>query len=399
MTNELPGVIGGRYETGALIGRGATARVYRAVDRELGREVAVKLYDSHGVAVEQLRRAREKSLLASVQHPGIVALFDSGAEGDSPYLVMQLIDGENLAERLCAGPFTAEEVSELAVRLADALAHVHGRNIVHRDLKPANVLLGPAGPVITDFGIAHALDSTRITGTGLVTGTAAYLAPEQIVGEPAGPPADVYALGLILLECLTARLEFPGALAESALARLHRAPCVPADTPDPLADTLTRMTAREPADRPSAEEIPRLLCALPAAAVPSVAQASGRRRVVAAAGGLVTVAAAAVLAGVLTGPADSGTTGVPLPAAAPPTSSSVVPSPSTVSPASVVVAASSRAARPVSAGVVDAGHPKPGPAKPAGDPVTPDGGPAKPGGGPRPATGKAVGPERPAGRP
>ncbi|WP_033260850.1 serine/threonine-protein kinase [Amycolatopsis vancoresmycina] len=389
MTNELPDVIAGRYETGALIGRGATAGVYRALDRELGREVAVKVYDGNVPAVEQQRRARERRSLASVRHTGVVALFDNGTEGDRPYLVMQLVDGENLAERLCAGPFTAAEVTELAMRLADALAHVHARQIVHRDLKPANVLLGPGGPVITDFGIAHELDSTRITGTGLVTGTAAYLAPEQILGEPAGPPADIYALGLILLECLTARLEFPGTLAESATARLHRAPRVPDGTPDPLAEALTRMTAREPADRPSAEEVSRLLSGLPATAVRPAAPAPGRRRVVAAAGGLVTVAAAAVLAAVLTRPAAPGTTPAPLPAAAPPTSSIVVPRSVTLAPASAVVVATSRAAAP--AGSADAGHAKPGSAKPGADPLPPGGGPAKRGD-PRPNAGKAAGP-------
>ncbi|WP_103355813.1 serine/threonine-protein kinase [Amycolatopsis sp. CA-128772] len=396
MTNELADVIAGRYETGSLIGRGATAGVYRAVDRELGREVAVKVYDSRVVAVEQLRRAREKTLLASVQHPGIVALFDSGTEGDRPYLVMQLIDGENLAERLCAGPFSAAEVSELAVRLADALAHVHARHIVHRDLKPANVLLGPGGPVLTDFGIAHELDSTRITGTGLVTGTAAYLAPEQILGEPAGPAADIYALGLILLECLTARLEFPGTLAESATARLHRAPRVPADTPAPLADALTRMTAREPGDRPSAEEIPLLLRALPATAVRPAAAAPGRRRVVAAAGGLATAAAAAVLAAVLTTSAEAGSTPAPLPAAAPPTSSVVVPPSVTLAPATAVVVVTSQAAAP--AGVVDAGRPQHRAAKPAGEPVALDRGPAKRGQ-PRPNAGKGAGPGGTPGKP
>ncbi|MFG1642696.1 protein kinase [Amycolatopsis sp. NPDC049252] len=266
MTNErsadhgaAPHVLAGRYEIGPLIGRGATARVHRALDRELGRAVAVKVYDVRAVDGEHLRRAREKTVLASIHHPRVVTLFDSGTDGDRPYLVMQLVDGENLAERLLAGPFTAAQVSELGVRLADALAHVHARQIVHRDLKPANVLLGPDGPLITDFGIAHELDSTHITGTGLVTGTAAYLAPEQILGERPGPPADVYALGLILLECLTARREFPGTLAESALARLHRAPRIPDGTPAPLAHALSRMTAREPADRPDAGELPGLL--------------------------------------------------------------------------------------------------------------------------------------------
>ncbi|WP_410634955.1 serine/threonine-protein kinase [Amycolatopsis sp. cmx-4-83] len=369
--NELPDVIAGRYEIGSLIGEGATARVYRAVDRELGRAVAVKVYDRHAVAVDQLRRAREKRLLASVQHPRIVALHDSGTEGDRPYLVMQLVDGENVAERLLAGPFTAEEVGELAIRLADALAHVHARQIVHRDLKPANVLLGPGGPVLTDFGIAHALDSTRITGTGLVTGTAAYLAPEQILGEQAGPPADVYALGLILLECLTAQREFPGTLAESAMARLHRAPRVPADTPAPLADTLRRMTAREPADRPAAAEIPELLREQPCTvrAVPVVAPAPpGRRR--AWAGGLAAVAAAAVLAAVLARPADPGPEPAVVPEAVPPTGSVVVPVQVTSSPATALVVASSQAAPPAAAGVV-AAPPKAGPEKQASGPAKP----------------------------
>ncbi|WP_318307294.1 serine/threonine-protein kinase [Amycolatopsis solani] len=277
MTNEPPHVLAGRYEVGPLLGKGATARVHRAVDRELGREVAVKVYDRHAVAVDQLRRARERTLLASIDHPRVVTLYDSGTEGDRPYLVMQLVDGENLAERLLAGPFTTGEVSELGVRLAEALAHVHARGIVHRDLKPANILLGAGGPLITDFGIAHALDSTHITGTGLVTGTAAYLAPEQILGDPAGPAADIYALGLILLECLTAQREFPGTLAESALARLNRAPRVPGSTPEPLAHTLRLMTAKDPADRPGAEQLPRLLrepAAATTAAIATIASAA-----------------------------------------------------------------------------------------------------------------------------
>ncbi|MEU4674641.1 serine/threonine-protein kinase [Amycolatopsis sp. NPDC023774] len=130
---------------------------------------------------------------------------------------------------------------------------------MHRDLKPANILLGADGPLIGDFGIAHDLDSTHITGTGFVTGTPAYLAPEQITGEPAGPAADVYALGLILLECLTAEREYPGTMTESALARLHRSPHIPDGLPGPLAHTLTRMTAREPEHRPTAHEALQML--------------------------------------------------------------------------------------------------------------------------------------------
>ncbi|MGW5723573.1 serine/threonine-protein kinase [Amycolatopsis sp. NPDC003865] len=298
--DEPPEVIAGRYEVGGLIGTGGTARVYQAFDRRLRRDVAVKVYDRGAVAVERLRRAREKTIQASIDHPRVVALFDSGTDGDRAYLVMQLVHGENLAQRLLAGPLPAGEVTELAGQLADALAHVHDRRIVHRDLKPANVLLGGDGPLISDFGIAHELESTHVTGSGLVTGTAAYLAPEQVAGERVGPAADVYALGLILLECLTAEREYPGTPAESATARLNRSPRVPAGVPAPLARVLERMTAREPEARPTAGEVARLLRE-PDAPILAPVPARRRRRL-AAAGGLATAAAAVVLGVLLTRP-------------------------------------------------------------------------------------------------
>ncbi len=268
-----PGLLAGRYEVGRLIGSGGTARVYRAYDLRLEREVAVKIYDRDVVALDQRRRLREMSIQGSITHPGVVALLDSGTEHGRTYLVMQLVEGENLAERLLGGPMPVAEVTALADGLAEALAHVHALRVVHRDLKPANVFLSAAGPLIGDFGIAHALDTTHITGTGVVPGTAAYLAPEQVGGEPAGPPADVYALGLILLECVTGRREYPGTMVEAAMARLTRAPRVPEGLPPSLAHTLRRMTAREPVDRPTAEEVRRLLHA-PA---PTLPWAAGRR--------------------------------------------------------------------------------------------------------------------------
>ncbi|WIX92719.1 serine/threonine protein kinase [Amycolatopsis sp. DG1A-15b] len=258
-----PGLLGGRYEVGRLIGSGATARVYRAYDVRLTREVAVKIYDRDAVALDQRRRLREMTIQGSISHPGVVALLDSGDENGRTYLVMQLVEGENLAERLLSGPMPAADVTALADGLAEALAHVHARRIVHRDLKPANVFLSADGPLIGDFGIAHALDTTHITGTGLIPGTAAYLAPEQVSGEPAGPPADVYALGLILLECLTGQREYPGTMVEAAMARLTRPPRIPEDAPAALAYTLRRMTQREPADRPTAAKVLDMLHAPP----------------------------------------------------------------------------------------------------------------------------------------
>ncbi|WP_318307328.1 serine/threonine-protein kinase [Amycolatopsis solani] len=336
-----PDVIAGRYEVAGLIGSGATARVYQAFDRRLGRDVAIKLYERGAMPVEQLRRVREKTIQAGIDHPRVVALLDSGTDGDRPYLVMQLVDGENLAQRLLAGPLPAEQVRDLATQLAGALAHVHAQRVVHRDLKPANVLLGAGGPLITDFGIAHELDATHVTGTGLVTGTAAYLAPEQVVGDHAGPAADVYALGLILLECLTGEREYPGTLAESAVARLNRTPRVP---DGPLARPLERMTAREPGLRPTAEEVLKLL-RQPAAAE-AVAAPARRRGKLVAAGGVATVMAG-VLAVLLAWP-DATPSGRPAPGSAAPTrSTSPAPVPARP-PASAVIAGSthSEAAQP-----------------------------------------------------
>jgi serine/threonine protein kinase len=301
-SDDPPGLIAGRYEVTGLIGSGGTARVYQAFDRRLGRDVAIKLYERGAVPVEQLRRVREKTIQASIDHPHVVALFDSGTDGDRPYLVMQLVDGENLAQRLLAGPLPIEQVHDLATQLAEALAHVHARRVVHRDLKPANVLLGADGPLITDFGIAHELDATHVTGTGLVTGTAAYLAPEQVVGEHAGPATDVYALGLILLECLTGEREYPGTLAESAMARLNRPPRMPEGLPAPLARTLERMTAREPELRPTAEEVRSLLQQPAAAEAAAVTAPVHRRSKLVAAGGLATTVAAGVIAVLLSWP-------------------------------------------------------------------------------------------------
>ena len=184
-------------------------------------------------------------------------------EDGRPFIVTDLVEGPTLAERLEVGPLDPDEVLRIGARLADALAHVHRAGIVHRDLKPANVLLGADGPRLADFGIARALDGTAVTGTGYVVGTAAYLAPEQVRGEWVGPEADVYALGLVLLESLTGRREYPGALVESATARLHRPPGIPTGLPFALDTALRAMTALDPADRPAAADVATMLAAAP----------------------------------------------------------------------------------------------------------------------------------------
>jgi serine/threonine protein kinase len=136
---------------------------------------------------------------------------------------------------------------------------VHAQGVVHRDVKPANILLSPAGAKLTDFGIARIIDGARHTGTGLTVGTAPYLAPEQVTGDPVTPATDVYALGLVLLEGLKGEREYAGPTVEAALARLHRQPAVPDDLPQPWPSLLTAMTARMPSMRPTAAEVAHVL--------------------------------------------------------------------------------------------------------------------------------------------
>jgi eukaryotic-like serine/threonine-protein kinase len=176
---------------------------------------------------------------------------------------MQLVRGYTLRDLLDRGPLDPGTVARIGTRLADALAYVHGRGVVHRDIKPSNVLVDEAGEShLTDFGVARALGSAHLTVSGELVGTAAYLAPEQITDIDVGPPADVYALGLLLLECLTGRTEYTGTTVEAALARLNRAPRIPDTLPPPWHTLLTAMTAQAPDARPDATRCADLLGAI-----------------------------------------------------------------------------------------------------------------------------------------
>ena len=169
---------------------------------------------------------------------------------------MEYVDGQTLADAIRRGPLSLRRVTEVGIAVADALEHVHSQGLVHRDVKPANVLLGRGGSIkLTDFGIARLVDAARVTSTGLMVGTASYLAPEQVTGQPVGPSVDVYALGLLLLETLTGQREYDGPPVEAAMARLHREPVLPASLPAGWSSLLAAMTDREPADRPTAGQV------------------------------------------------------------------------------------------------------------------------------------------------
>ncbi len=234
-----------------------------AVDVRLGRAVAVKLFQSHDNAVGRYRFAAEARLLGGLSHPRLVTVYDVCLEDDPPFLVMQLVKGPTLRELLDRGPLEPTAVARVGAQLADVLAYLHGRDVVHRDIKPSNVLVDAAGDChLTDFGIARALSAAHLTVTGEMVGTAAYLAPEQVTDVDTGPPADIYALGLLLLECLTGHTEYTGTTIEVALARLSRPPRIPDTLPEAWRSTLTAMTATDPTGRPDAAHCAELLTAI-----------------------------------------------------------------------------------------------------------------------------------------
>ncbi|GAA4173704.1 serine/threonine-protein kinase [Gryllotalpicola koreensis] len=264
-------VLAERYLLGEALGRGGMATVFRARDEKLGRDVAVKVFDTGAPGDDAERRLREVRLLAGANHPHLVTLFDAelDAADHDGFLVMELVEGESLRQRLARFGADAELARRVVVELSGALAYLHERGIVHRDLKPENVLIErDAGRLkLVDFGIAQLVGAERLTTAGTVLGTAAYLSPEQVAGQAAGAATDVYALGLVALETVTGQRAFPGTSVESAVARLTRDPAIPAGLPAEWAALLAAMTAREPEARPAAADVAATAAGLPALSV------------------------------------------------------------------------------------------------------------------------------------
>ncbi|MDP9115953.1 MAG: serine/threonine protein kinase [Actinomycetota bacterium] len=269
------GTLHGRYRLGDRIGRGGMADVFAAEDEVLHRSVAVKLFRFDTDTGDDQRRVNaEIRTLAGLRHPGLVMVFDAGSTPDPggravPFLVMELISGPTLRQRIAQGVVPPGEVAALGAELAEALAYVHRQAIVHRDIKPANILLDPdpASPArftakLADFGIARLVDSTRLTMNGTTVGTANYLSPEQARSGEVSCASDIYSLGLVLIECLTGNQAYPGGGIDAALARLHRPPNIPEAHGAAWAELLAAMTVTDPARRPSALECAASLRAL-----------------------------------------------------------------------------------------------------------------------------------------
>jgi eukaryotic-like serine/threonine-protein kinase len=314
----------GRYQLEEPLGHGGMASVYRARDTALGREVALKVLAENLTGDEELRKRflREARLAARLSHPNVVSVFDVGEEENGqPFIVMELIEGETLAER---GRVSADEARGLALQAARGLTHAHEAGLVHRDVKPANLLLRRDGTLkIADFGIARATETTRLTQVGTVLGTAAYLAPEQALGEEVGPAADVYSLGAVLYELLTGRPPFEfESLAD--LAEKQRAMAIAPvrelapETPRALEDLVMRCLARNPSYRPSAAELVGEL--EPAAPEPPTQRLpqpqAERRKLWLALAALLVVAAILLAVALSTG--GSGSSPPPRPRAVPP---------------------------------------------------------------------------------
>src|SRR5688572_8219254 len=257
----------GPYEIQSLLGTGGMGEVYRAREAKLNRDVALKILPG-GVAVDHDRLARflrEAQLLAALSHPNIGQIYGFEDDGAVPALVLELVEGPTLADRIVEGPLEIVEALRIAVPIALALESAHHQSIIHRDLKPANVKVREDGTVkVLDFGLAKALDpasastveaansptlTNRATALGVILGTAAYMSPEQAKGKPVDRRTDVWAFGVVLYEMLTGRRLFDGEdISETLAAVLTREPAwtdLPPSTPPSIKRLLARCLVRD----------------------------------------------------------------------------------------------------------------------------------------------------------
>ncbi len=228
---EVGDILYGRYRVTDLLGQGGMATIFRGHDSQLGRDVAIKILRSeYGRDPAFVARFRQEAQSAAVlSHPNVVQVFDFGMESGDPFIVMELVEGGDLAQKIAQGPLDPVEAARVAQQIFEALDTAHARGIVHRDIKPTNVLLTPSGRVkVADFGIARAFSEAQLTMPGTTLGSVHYFSPEQARGEVVTTASDVYSAGLVLVEMLTQRRAWTGDSAGAvAVARLTGDPPLP----------------------------------------------------------------------------------------------------------------------------------------------------------------------------
>ncbi|HET9325133.1 MAG TPA: protein kinase [Candidatus Eisenbacteria bacterium] len=262
----------GPYEISAPLGHGGMGEVYRARDTRLGREVAVKILPAEltGSAEVRARFEREARTISQLNHPHICVLHDVGRDGDTDYLVMELVDGETLAQRLERGALSIDEVLRIGAQIADALDRAHRAGVVHRDLKPGNIMLTRSGAKLMDFGLARATGmapggsgaafsqsptiAQPLTAEGTIVGTFQYMAPEQLEGKESDARSDLWALGCVLYEMLTRRRAFEGKSQASLISSIMKDEPRPitelvAVTPPALDQVVRACMAKDPEER------------------------------------------------------------------------------------------------------------------------------------------------------
>lgn len=276
MSDVAPGhVIAQKYRLEEVLGRGATGTVWRATQLGLQRAVAIKLLHAQIAAREEarIRFAREARVAASLDHPSSVAVLDFGDDDGVLYLVMELVAGESLRERVSRAPIPITEAATIVRQVATALAAAHRIRLVHRDIKPENVILpGDRLPAkVVDFGLAFIADPDelqqmgRVTTDGSVAGTPAYMSPEQVRGGSLGPPSDVYSLGCVLYELIAGRPPFVGAVGEVITRHAYAPPIAlrQLELPEPprqeIDELVLNMLSKSPSSRPTAARVSALL--------------------------------------------------------------------------------------------------------------------------------------------
>ncbi|MEO8450199.1 MAG: serine/threonine-protein kinase [Gemmatimonadota bacterium] len=258
VADRINAALTGRYTIERELGRGGTAVVYLGHDLKNQREVAVKvLHPELAASIGEDRFEREIRVAAKLHHPHILGLYDSGTAAGLLFYVMPLIRGESLRDRLeREGQLPIDEAIQITLEVADAIGFAHKQGVVHRDIKPENILLANGHAVVADFGIARAEGGPQmLTPTGVVVGTPMYMAPEQMLGDAVGPPADIYSLGCVLYEMLAGEPPFSGRAAHVVMARhaMERVPSVRivrSAVPEQVEAAIFAAMSKAPGDRP-----------------------------------------------------------------------------------------------------------------------------------------------------